>query len=326
MNEGMTEEQYLILHQLFDSVGIIEKGIEKFYHYLLVNKRIDNLKEVCDHFNFTLKRGYKISSVLSDLELVQIYDRPMKIILNRPILPIWQKIVNNQIEKLKIKLKENIDYCETSFETFIDTYELEEDEVEQEPIEFLVLNSIKNLESLYYPFSAKNKCNLALGIRYENILATKLKNKSSNEIKTKYKDQINNALQKIRENLSKIDIKVVFNDLILKELLNSQEYKLLIEIISKKNFKFKDFKVKITSSDFSNFILIDDELMQPSFDPSNKLLGAYISRNQDIYQVFKEKFEELFMEGIPINQYLKHNKELSVSSLSNFENFLLCLL
>ena len=84
----MEDNQFLSLSTLFDSIGIIEKGIEKIYHFLLQNSRIDNLKDVVAQYDLTLKRGYKICSVLSDLELVQIYDRPMKIHLATPVIPL----------------------------------------------------------------------------------------------------------------------------------------------------------------------------------------------------------------------------------------------
>ena len=61
----MEDKEFLILSQLFDSIGIIEKGIERIYHYILINKRIENLKQVCNQFNLSLKRGYKICSVLN---------------------------------------------------------------------------------------------------------------------------------------------------------------------------------------------------------------------------------------------------------------------
>ena len=97
----MIDEEYIHLSNLFSSLGIIEKGIEKIYHHLLEHKRIENLKEVCDKYNLSLKRGYKICSVLSDLELVQIYDRPMKINLTTPLVSTWQKLTQRRILELK---------------------------------------------------------------------------------------------------------------------------------------------------------------------------------------------------------------------------------
>jgi len=102
-------KEVLALSSLFDAIGIIEKGIEKIYHHLLKSKRIDNLNEVAAQYDLTLKRGYKICAVLNELELVQIYDRPMKIHLATPIIPLWQKIVNKRIEELTNLFQEQKD-------------------------------------------------------------------------------------------------------------------------------------------------------------------------------------------------------------------------
>ena len=96
----MEDSEFLTLSNMFSSLDIIEKGIEKIYSYLLENNKIENLKDVCKEFDLSLKRGYKICSVLNDLELVQIYDRPMKVLLATPIVPLWQKIVNNVLERI----------------------------------------------------------------------------------------------------------------------------------------------------------------------------------------------------------------------------------
>ena len=92
------------------------------------------------------------------------------------------------------------------------------------------------------------------------------------------------------------------------------------------DFKFKTFDLRVTEEDFSNFNIIDNELIQPSFDPSNKLMGAYISRNKNIYQIFADKFNELFNKGTPINQFIKQKNDLNINSLSDFQMFILCLL
>ncbi|MBD3212470.1 MAG: hypothetical protein GF311_07665 [Candidatus Lokiarchaeota archaeon] len=321
----MGEEKYLALNQLFDSIGIIEKGIEKIYHYLLLNKRIDNLKQVCNDFNLTLKRGYKISSVLSDLELVQTYDRPMKIILQTPVIPVWQKIINERIEELKRAFDEKVANCEKSLTDFIKLYDLKEEQVEQEPVEFINY-TLDNVEDLYYPFSAKKECEIAIGIRYENILVSTIKDEPLDVIQKEYKDNIIEGIVNIADNLRKIDIKVVFNHDIIDMVLNSREFRILTNILEQLNLGFKEFDIQITEENFSNFSLVDDELIQPSFDPSNKLMGAYISRNKNIYQIFEEKFNDLFKKGIPLDKFLKNNETLSRKSLTELQKFVLCLL
>lgn len=100
------ESEYIAINNLFDAIGVIEKGIEKIYHHLLKEKRIENLEEVSKKFKLTLKRGYKICAVLNSLDLVQIFDRPMKIHLNPDLIPVWQKLAVKRIEELKIQYKE----------------------------------------------------------------------------------------------------------------------------------------------------------------------------------------------------------------------------
>ncbi len=321
----MGEDIFLALNQLFDSIGVIEKGIERLYHYLLLNKRIDNLKEVCSQFNLTLKRGYKICSVLSDLELVQIYDRPMKIILQTPVIPIWQRLINNRIEALKNKLNEQVDYCEDTFEKFTKLYDLKKDEVEQEPVEFISY-SLDHIEDLFYPFLANQECKIAFGIRYENILISSIKDEAIDNIHNKFKNQFFKAINNIVKNIQNIKIQVIFNQEIIETLLISREYRIISSILEQVEFDFQSFDVRITEEDFSNFSIIDDELIQPSFDPSNKLMGAYISRNKNIYDIFANKFTDLFDKGTSINEYIQKNKKLSSEPLSDFQIFVLCIL
>ncbi len=319
------ENKLLVLNQLFDAVGITELGIEKIYNYLLKNKRIDDLKSVCKRLDLTLKRGYKINSVLSSLGLVQIYDRPMKIILKTPILALWQQIITNRLEELKEEFDKRLAKCENTFEKFIASYNLKEEDAPQEPVEFLN-HSLKNIESLYYPFLADNQCKMALGIRYENILITKLKGEDISKINKEYKDIIYNGIKEIANNLARIDIKVVFNSDLIEELLDCREYEIILDILNTIDFQFNQFTVKVTQTNLSNFSLLDDKLVQPSFDPSNKLLGCYISRDKDIYKVFADKFDELFKNGIIINEYIKNNTVLKSKPLTEFQKFVLCLL
>ena len=123
----INDDNFIQLSNLFNSLGIIEKGIEKIYHYLLKNKRIENLKDVCKNYGLSLKRGYKIINVLSGMDLVQLYDRPMKINLATPILPIWQRLINQRIEELLNDFQEKKIKCESSFDLFVGSYNLKEE-------------------------------------------------------------------------------------------------------------------------------------------------------------------------------------------------------
>jgi len=320
------QDEFIQLSNLFNSLGIIEKGIERIYHYLLKNKRIENLKEVCDQYNLSLKRGYKICSVLNDLELVQIYDRPMKINLATPIVSIWQKVINHRIELLRNEFEEEKERCTTSLDDFIKTYNLTSGlETVQEAVEFIIFD-IKNIDEMYYPFFTRNSCKIASGIRYENPLVSFIRTKSIKEIGDNLTNSIIETMNRIKENLKNIRIQVVFNSELIIELLNSKEFEMLYKKIEHLDFEFKSLKVHITEDNFSNFILTDEELIQPSFDPTNKLMGSFVSRNENIYQIFYNKFNELFEKGISINNFIEDSSNISISPLSEKQTFVLCLL
>ena len=320
----MEESEFLPLSSLFDAIGVIEKGIEKIYHFLLKNMRIDNLKEVSSKFGLTLKRGYKICSVLNDLELVQIYDRPMKIHLATPVIPIWQKVINNRIEELSQEFQEKKERAETALEDFLKSYNLTE-QVTQEFVEFIKYD-LSNIYETYYTFTTKNECRVAIGIRYDNDLITMIKEKGPENVPEELRTSMKNGMIKVKENVKNLDIKVIFNAELVKELLKSEDFKILAKHLDQYELLFQKVNVHVTYDDFSNFGLTDTELVQPSFDPTNKLIGAYISRNSSIYQIFHEKFNELFEKGIPINDFLKENKDLGIESVSEKHSFVLCLL
>ena len=111
----------------------------------------------------------------------------------------------------------------------------------------------------------------------------------------------------------------------MEDLLESEEFKILAAHASSFNLNFKDIVVHVTHDDFSNFILTDKELIQPSFDPSNKLIGSYISRNSSIYKIFNEKFNELFAKGVKINQFIE-DEGFKINKLNDTQKFVLCLL
>ena len=134
------------------------------------------------------------------------------------------------------------------------------------------------------------------------------------------------SMQKIKENLKSIDMRIIFNVEIIKDLLSSREFELLAKHVKEFDLKIRKIDIHVTPDDFSNFILTDRELIQPSFDPSNKLIGSYLSRNSSIYKIFDEKFNELFENGISIEQFLKEHKDLEIKALDQSQKFVLCIL
>lgn len=320
----MEDTEYLPLNQLFDSIGIIEKGIERMYHYLLLNKRIDNLKEVCDQFNLSLKRGYKICSVLSDLELVQIYDRPMKIHIANPIMTLWQNLIQKRIEDLKNQFNEKRDKCESAIEDFTRNYKLDQ-QVVQEPVEFINY-SVSNFDESYHQFLAQSECKIAIGIRYDNPLISMIHEDRFQNIPDDMRTSMRAGMSRIKENLRSISVQVIFNSEVAKDLLSSNEFKLLTNHVESYNLEFKKLEIHVTDEAFSNFSLTDNELIQPSFDPTNILIGAYISRNKNIYQIFYDKFNEIFEKGIPMNRFITEQKDIGIDSLSETQLFVLCVM
>ncbi|MFX0007580.1 MAG: hypothetical protein ACFFAV_12735 [Candidatus Hermodarchaeota archaeon] len=320
----MEETEYLPLSQLFDSIGIIEKGIERIYHYLLVNKRIDNLKEVCDQFGLSLKRGYKICSVLSDLGLVQIYDRPMKIHIANPIMTLWQNLINKRIEDLKNEFQEKSEKCEAAIESFTRKYKMDE-EVIQEPVEFINYN-IKNFDESYHSFLAQSESKIAIGIRYDNPLIALIKQHGFNKIPDEMSESMKTGIVRIKDNLKNITVQVIFHSDVVKELLNSHEFEQLTKNIEIFNLEFKSILIRVTDENFSNFSLTDNEIIQPSFDPAFELIGVYISRNKTIYQIFNDKFNQIFKSGIPLKQFLSDDDEIKIESLSDTQQFVLCIM
>ena len=328
----MEDSEFLTISNMFSSLDIIEKGIEKIYSYLLDNEKIENLKEVCKEFDLSLKRGYKICSVLSDLELVQIYDRPMKVLLAKPIVPVWQKIVNKKIEEWQVQYRDKKELCKSSLQEFFKKHNLLEIET-PEPVEFVNFD-LDHLEEIYYPFYAERECKIALGIKYENPVAslireyanTESKFTSFTEIPRELKVPFQEGISKLKDNLLKINIQVIFNTDLVDELLSSNEFKMVSEFLEQSDLEFESLDVRITKDNFSNFNLSDNELIQPSFSPTNKLIGAYISRNKNIYQIFYDKFNELFEKGIPLNEYLDKHESLSIKSASDTQSFVLCII
>jgi len=320
----MEDTEYLPLSQLFDSIGIIEKGIERIYHYLLLNKRIDNLKEVCDQFNLSLKRGYKICSVLSDLELVQIYDRPMKIHIATPIMTLWQELIQKRIEDLRNQFNEKNDKCESAIEDFIRKYKLDQ-QIVQEPVEFINY-SISNFDESYHQFLAQSECKIAVGIRYDNPLVAMIHEDRFKDLPEDTRTSMSTGMNRIKDNLKNVNVQVIFNSEVVKDLLMSKEFELLTNHVVPYNIEFGKIDIHVTDEAFSNFSLADTELIQPSFDPINILIGAYVSRNKNIYQIFHDKFNEIYENGIPINQFITEQKEINIDSLSETQMFVLCVM
>ena len=132
---------------------------------------------------------------------------------------------------------------------------------------------------------------------------------------------------RIKENLKNIKVQVIFHSDVVKDLISSEEFGLLTKHIDPMNMEFKNLKIHVTDENFSNFSLVDQAILgQPSFDPTNILIGAYISRNRNIYQIFDTKFNEIFKTGITIEEFIQKDKSLNMDSITETQSFVLCVL
>jgi len=309
------------IRKIFELIGKSEKSIEQIYDFLLRNKKIEDLRRVSNELGITLKRGYKVCAVLNELDLIQIFDRPMKINLLNPIVA-WQKIINKKINELSEDLDKKINTLEESLNSFFKVYELKEPEV-GEPIEFLNFDT-KNLNWVYYPYFANSVSRIAIGIAYENPFINELTKGEFSIIEKELAEILAENLKVLAEHVRQIEIFIVLNSNVLEAFLNSIRYKNIVDLINIKEFIPQKIEVRITHEDFSNFALRDDEmLIQPSFDPSNILLGSYISRQKDIVKIFKQKFDDLFENSLQVNDYLRDHRIFEKSELSNIDKLAL---
>jgi len=248
----------------------------------------------------------------------------MKIHIATPELNLWQNIIHERIEELQNQFQEKTEKCESSLEEFIKNYNLEE-RVSQEPVEFINYN-ISNFDESYHSFLAQTLCKIAIGIRYNNPLIDLIHKERFDKIPQDTRESMSMGMNRIKDNLKNIDVQVIFNSEVIKEVLISREFELLSKHVEPYNMEFKSIIIHVTDENFSNFSLTDNELIQPSFDPTNILIGAYISRNKNIYQIFYDKFNEIFDKGISISQYIKNQEDLKIDSLTETELFILCLM
>ena len=105
--KGKQQQSFSKLIDIFDAIDVHEKGIEQVYHYLLTHQIIEDIKKCSDDLDLPIKRVYKIFSVLKEIALIQVYDRPMKIILNPP-LSAWETIISDRIQKMRDQLNEKV--------------------------------------------------------------------------------------------------------------------------------------------------------------------------------------------------------------------------
>lgn len=321
---GDGDLSYLI--ELFEGISIKEKGIEQIYDYLLRNKRIEDPKSIVEEFDLSLKRIYKILSLLKSLELVQTYDRPMKAVLNTP-LDAWQTILSNQIREIERAASDQKSRCETAFQNMVDYYNLNPDEGEtlppveyismtdEDPLDFLMNDLIGNPQEL---------C-LAKGVKFHiKHLKTTIDIIKDPQIAKKFGyTQIGDIWNKLEKGFSQKMVKVLISHEWAEETLKSlpqilKDLTPLTEYLSKTNLAVE---IKICKVPVGNFVLKDSSsLLQFSVDPTSNFLGLFVSRQEEIVNIFHDKFMKIYEDSEDFHTYIRNalDREATVGDKLGF--------
>ena len=291
------------LIDLFESINIVEKGIEQVYDFLLKNPIVEDLNILVEALDLKDKRIYKINSVLKELGLIQIYYRPMKIQLMDP-LDSWEKLIQTTINKIQEDASNRIKYCHESLEKMFRAYHLVK--TPQLPVEFVSFVSPDlDLESEFFTLVSNEESWIAHGIFYKYDY-----NRTFDAIK-KFSVEFNENIAKTIKNNK---FKILASDDYLKQVDELfEDHKTLIPALGDLLNANLNFDIRHTKRQFSNFVLKDQSvLIQPSFDPSGEnLIGCFISSPKEIVEVFSNKFNELFKGADPVRRNGKSKQEFN---------------
>lgn len=300
------ENDFSSLIELFESMDIVEKGIEKVYDYLLLHETVDNLKELENELGLNLKRIYKIFSVLKDLGLVQIYDRPMKIQLLDPKVS-WEKIIQKKVNEIKEEADKKIQKCHNAFLKMKNAYNLAE--IKQQPVEFIAYIGNPNFETLLHSLICEKESYIAHNIFY-------LRNPDVYDIiesNKKDRDDLINIVKSLKKNTYKILVSEEYLEHIEKYISKNQ---IIISLLKDLEIDGISFDIRVTEEQFINFTIKDKKILsQPSFDPNDNLIGYFISSPKEIVEVFLTKFNNLYEKAIP----LKKKKNIETEFLSIYQ-------
>ncbi|UYP48531.1 hypothetical protein NEF87_004816 [Candidatus Lokiarchaeum ossiferum] len=310
------------LVDLFDAIDINEKGIEIVYDYLIKNHTIEDPKSIYQTLGLSLKRIYKIFSVLKDLELVQVYSRPMKVILNDPITS-WEKIVSDKIKQIRIESNEKITNCEMQFKSMIDSYNLIPEQPSLPPVEYInILGDNEPIDFINNELLGGPEKNIFIskGLRVKIDFIEHLYSLLSSKAYRKKNGYAN--FGEILEKWNKDFPNHTFNVLLSEEYLEETILKIAQTKIDPSELKIltekmnPNIEVRVSQNTIGNFIIKEDEeLLQYSVDPSNTLLGAFISRQKEIIDVFSNKFSEMYSQSVEISQFFKDKKKPQLTLL-----------
>ena len=307
----MEKNSFSCLIEIFSSIEIKEKGVEIVYDYLLKNRSIDNPKELASNLDLSIKRIYKIFSLLKQLGLIQVYDRPMKITINEPI-SAWEKLLSEKITNMRTECDLKIDKCEKSFVDMKSAYNITHEEHSLPPVEYINIFDNEDAFDFIRNDIIGNTKELLLtkGIKYEIKTFEKIFEMIKNP-KYMKKEGYSNVIILIQTILNKMP-PIKYRILISKE--HAQEILQFVKNFSVYSIKFEEFDInykniwdiRIYEGSCGDFIILDsNDLIQFSIDPSKKLLGIFVSRSHEITDIFFRKFEEMYSQALNLEDYFK---------------------
>ena len=310
----MEKNSFSSLIEIFSSIEVKEKGVEIVYDYLLKNQSINNPKELASNLDLSIKRIYKIFSLLKQLGLIQVYDRPMKITINEPI-SAWEKLLSEKISSIRSNCDLKIDKCEKSFVDMKTAYKITRDEHSLPPVEYInILDNDDAFEFIRSDIIGNSKeISLTRGIKYEIRTFEKIF-EMLKDPKNLKNEGYSNAIILVQTILNKMP-PIKYRILVSRE--HAQE---ILQFIKKFPFistKIEGFKIsyeniwdiRIYDGSCGDFIILDsNDLIQFSIDPSKKLLGIFVSRNHEITDIFSKKFEEMYSQALKLEDFFKEIK------------------
>ncbi|QEE16576.1 hypothetical protein DSAG12_02406 [Promethearchaeum syntrophicum] len=310
----MEKNSFSSLIEIFSSIEVKEKGVEIVYDYLLKNQSIDNPKELANNLDLSIKRIYKIFSLLKQLGLIQVYDRPMKITINEPI-SAWEKLLSEKITSIRSEGDLKIDKCEKSFVDMKSAYKITREENSLPPVEYInILDNDDAFEFLKNDIIGNSKeLSLTRGIKYDIKTFEKIFEMLKDPKNMKEKGY-SNVMLLVKTILKKMP-SIKYRILVSKE--RAQEILQFKKMFSFYSTKFEEFKInfqniweiRIYEGSCGDFIILDsNELIQFSIDPSKKLLGIFISRSHEITDIFFKKFEEMYSQALKLEDFFKQIK------------------
>ncbi len=310
----MEKKSFSSLIELFSSIEVKEKGVEIVYDYLLKNHSIDNPKELSISLELSIKRIYKIFSLLKQLGLIQVYDRPMKITINEPI-SAWEKLLSEKIINIRTECDLKIETCEKSFIDMKSAYSITQEEHSLPPVEYInILDNEDAFEFIRNDIIGNSKeLFLTKGIKYEIESFEKILEmlRDPKFMKKEGHSNVKILIQTILKKLPPIKYKI----LISRE--HTQEILQIVKNFSNDMSRFEDIEkkhdnvwdIRIYEGSCGDFIILDaNDLIQFSIDPSKKLMGIFISRSHEITNIFFKKFEEMYSQAMKLEDYFKEIK------------------